>query len=349
MSDTPQMKSPRPDNAVAGDIVFFADSYKFCIDGLKDLKNHLASFENVKKTFELEHSEYDELIEYISRIINWAEEKLGPVASGSHHIFEYGVSYGSLRLLKAGGFYRLHQREKQRDDLLAKHTDLPRALLASIDEKTAQFRDWLEQGVMNGLRPAEIFFEVTKRVSEQISGQSKETPQTENALKLSTSLYLEKIPIFDMELRTRCLSLLSSLDYPIKGTESSEKGTQLDTVVREMSVILESRIRELAGLASESIEGQELMSRAFSGSNPSLRFSSDPAIQNGAHLLFRGYSGFVRNEVMHRLVHTFTSERVLQLLGLVDYLMFVLTQAEHFAGSETKPTESQESKNLSSK
>lgn len=52
---------------------------------------------------------------------------------------------------------------------------------------------------------------------------------------------------------------------------------------------------------------------------------------------------------MHRLVHTFTSERVLQLLGLVDYLMFVLTQAEHFAGSEAKPPESPQGKNLSGK
>jgi hypothetical protein len=349
MSDTPQIKPPPPDNAVAGDIVFFADSHRFCIDGLKDLKNHLVRFEDVKKTFELERSEYDDLIEYISRMIDWAEEKLGSHTSRSHHIFEYGVRYGSLRLLKAGGFYRLHKREKQRDDLLAKHPDLPRALLASIDEKTAQLRDWLEQGVMNGLRPAEIFFEVTTQAGGQVSDQPKETLQTESASKASTPLYLEKIPIFDGELRARCLSLLSSLDYSIKGTETSEKGTQLDTVVREMSVILENRIRELAGLASESTEGQELMSRAFSGSNPPLRFSSDPAIQQSAHLLFRGYSGFVRNEVMHRLVHTFTSERVLQLLGLVDYLMFVLTQAEHFAGSETKPTESPESKNLSGK
>jgi hypothetical protein len=335
-----------PDNAVAGDIVFFADSHRFCIEGLKDLKDHLLRFEDVKKTFELEHSEYDELIECISRIINWTEEKLGPDVRGSHHIFEYGVRYGTLRILKAGGFYQLHKREKQRDDLLAKHPDLPRALLASIDEKTAQLRDWLEQGVMNGLRPAEIFFEVTKQVGEQISDQSKQTTQTENTSTAPTPLYLEKIPIFDGELRTRCRSLLSSLDYPIKGADSNEKGTQLDTVVREMSVILENRIRELAGLASESIEGQELMSRAFSGSNPLLRFSSDPAIQQSAHLLFRGYSGFVRNEVMHKLVHTFTSERVLQLLGLVDYLMFVLTQAEHFAGSEAKSPDGPEGKNL---
>lgn len=346
MSDPSQFKPPPPDNAVAGDIVFFADSHRFCIEGLKDLKSHLARFEDVKKTFELEHSAYDELIEHICRIINWAEEKLGPGVSHSHHFFEYGVSYRSLRLLKAGGFYRLHQREKLRDDLLAKRPDLPRALLASIDEKTAQFRDWLEQGVMNGLRPAEIFFEVTKQAGGQISQLAKETAQNENASTASTPLYLEKIPIFDGELRTRCLSLISSLDYSIKGTGSDKKGTQLDTVVREMSVILESRIRELAGLATESIEGQELMSRAFSGSNPLLRFSSDPAIQNSAHLLFRGYSGFVRNEVMHRLVQTFTSERVLQLLGLVDYLMFVLSRAEHFGGSDANPPESPESRNI---
>lgn len=344
MSDAPQTKPQPADNDIAGDIVFFADSHRLCIEGLKALKDHLLRFEDVKKSFELEHSGYDDLIENITRMVNWAERSLGPDSKTTHPIFEYGVRYGSLRLLKAGGFYRIHKLEKQRNDLLAKHADLPSTLLASIDDKISQLRNWLEQGVMNGLRPAEIFFDVTKHVAKPISAHSKETIHTENSARVSVPMYLDKIPIFDSELRKRCRSLLSTLDSSIKGSDLDDRGTQLDTVVREMSVILENRIRNLAGLSSENIEGQDLMSRAFSGPNPLLRFSSDQAIQNSAHLIFRGYSGFVRNEVMHRLVHTFTTERVLQLLGLVDYLLFVLTRAEHFAGSDAKATRTSDGK-----
>ena len=341
MSENPRAKNQLPDQATAGDIVFFADSYKFCVEGLKELMNHLVRFEGVKKTFELEDSEYDRLIHYISRIIEWAEKRLSSEnVTGSHPIFEYGVSYGTLRLLKAGGLYRLHQLQMQRDEILTQHPDLPRALLTAIDAKTAQLRDWLEQGVMNGLNPAEIFFEVTKLTNDQASFQSERILTTETTSRSPTPLYLEKIPIFDSDLRARCLSLLSSLDFPLKDEGLAGKGTQLDTVVREMSVILEDRIRKLAGLEGEHLEGQELMSRAFSGPKPPILFSTDPSIQQSAHLLYRGYSGFVRNEVMHRLVHTFTNERVLQLLGLVDYLLFVLTQAEHFAASDAKQTKS---------
>jgi hypothetical protein len=61
---------------------------------------------------------------------------------------------------------------------------------------------------------------------------------------------------------------------------------------------------------------------------PRIKFSDQKDVQESAHLLFRGYSGFVRNEVMHRLVPSYTQERVLQLLGTVDYLLFLLSRAE---------------------
>ena len=61
---------------------------------------------------------------------------------------------------------------------------------------------------------------------------------------------------------------------------------------------------------------------------PTIKFSDEKDIQESAHLLFRGYSGFVRNEVMHGLVSSYTRERVLQLMGMVDYLLFILSNAE---------------------
>ena len=61
---------------------------------------------------------------------------------------------------------------------------------------------------------------------------------------------------------------------------------------------------------------------------PRIKFSDVKDLQESAHLLFRGYSGFVRNEVMHGLVPSYTRERVLQLIGMVDYLLFILSAAE---------------------
>ena len=51
-------------------------------------------------------------------------------------------------------------------------------------------------------------------------------------------------------------------------------------------------------------------------------------MQEAAHFFFRGYSGLVRNEVMHRVVESYTKERVMQLLGTVDYLLFLLSRAQ---------------------
>ena len=93
-----------------------------------------------------------------------------------------------------------------------------------------------------------------------------------------------------------------------------------------MSVILEDKIRNISGIQGKS--GVELMSAAFASKPPLLKFSDDANLQDSAHLLFRGYSGFIRNEVMHRLVPNYTKERVLQLMGFVDYLLFLLSGVE---------------------
>jgi hypothetical protein len=65
------------------------------------------------------------------------------------------------------------------------------------------------------------------------------------------------------------------------------------------------------------------------GREPTLiRFSQERDVQEAAHLFFRGYSGLVRNEVMHRLTKSYTRERVVQLLATVDYLLYLLSNAE---------------------
>jgi uncharacterized protein Ymh len=137
---------------------------------------------------------------------------------------------------------------------------------------------------------------------------------------LGGATYESELVVVDPTLRERCLNILNTL---------GEKGlvTQFDTVIREMSVILEDRIRQLTG-SSEKLSGAELISAAMGGEKPRIQFSDRKDLQESAHLLFRGYSGFIRNEVMHKLVPSFTRQRVSQLLAMVDYLLDLLSTAK---------------------
>jgi Protein of unknown function (Hypoth_ymh) len=328
---------PPSDNESIGDVWWFGETYRFFIEGLRGLRDHLRCFDKIKASFELAESDYDRLIDRMSRMVDWAKKRLDSTHSENDQITERNVTYGSLRLLKAGGLYRVHLLQNKREQVLQENPSIPRTLLAAIDEKIAQWRDKLEQGSMNGLEPADIFYEITDSknrrlvMHEELLDSIQEQSEAEVSLKtkaITIPPYLEQIPVLDEGLRERCLPLIATIDRNSENEgNKGEAAVQFDSVVREMSVVLEDRIRKLAKLTSE--KGKDLMSKAFSGSDPLIRFSPDSATQEGAHLLYRGYSGFVRNEVMHALVPTYTRERVLQLLGMVDYLLFLLTQATH--------------------
>lgn len=319
------------DDENVGTIRFLSDDYRFLMEGLKALRKHLDQFESVKKEFELEESPYDRLIDEIDHIVSIVEPKLQQTPRGRQMpIYEHGMRIASLRLLKAGGLFTISQIQAKRNEFLKKHPRVPMAVLASIDEKISQKADLLEQGILNGLPPADIFFEMTTEPEQDTPrmplGYRPQEMGITPSTRTTVPLYLDRIPIVDQELRDRCLPLLNSLQsFEIP---ENEKATRLDTAVREMSVILEDRVRKVAGLEDAHLEGVKLMAAAFSGDNIRLRFSQDQSIQESAHHLYRGYSGFVRNEVMHRLVKTYTNERVLQLLGHVDYLLSLLTQAK---------------------
>jgi hypothetical protein len=319
------------DHHIVGTVVFFSDDYRSIVDGLKALREELAQFEGVKKKFDLDESPYDRLIERIDRIVERVEPKLQGVAKNRQMpIFEDGVTIGSLRLLKAGGLFIVSQMMVKRNDFLKRQQRVPRAIIASIDEKIAQLKDNLEQGVMNGLPPADIFIEIATELEILPARKPIEPPSdqpgTKSPSQSTVPPYLERIPIIDEELRIRCLHLLASLESA--DIHETNKADRLDTAVREMSVILEDRVRKVSGLEDKRLEGVKLMAAAFGGDDPVLCFSMEQGVQDGAHHLYRGYSGFVRNEVMHRLVKTYTVERVLQLLGHVDYLLSLLTQTK---------------------
>jgi len=319
---------PPPDDATVGDVWFQRETYRFLADGMRGLADFVKSFQPLEQESALEHSPYGRLVKRIDDMVAWIEERLS--AGSSFPILATGVSFGSLRLLKAGGLFAVQILERKRQDALSHHGSIPKAILAAIDEKIAQQRDMLEQGVFSGLDAAHIFFDVTEALTERrpLAAQSTgaESSRSEQPPRVLPT-YLESIPILDTVLRDRCMPLIAALDS-VTGRSGADTATRLDTVVREMSVVLEDRIRTLANLQGQQLSGAELMSRAVAGNGAILRFADHSGAQEAAHLLYRGYSGFVRNEVMHALVPGYTRERVIQLLGLVDYLLFLLSRAK---------------------
>jgi hypothetical protein len=109
-------------------------------------------------------------------------------------------------------------------------------------------------------------------------------------------------------------------------TPSNGQHDRLDTVISEATRILEDRLRALAG-ADVSCSGVDLATFAFRLPAPRLGVSEVPAEQAAAQLLYRGIFGFVRNSAHHRLLGELQPERVLQVVGMVDYLISVAEAA----------------------
>jgi hypothetical protein len=72
--------------------------------------------------------------------------------------------------------------------------------------------------------------------------------------------------------------------------------------------------------------GVELAKYAFGGT-PNLIVSDIMGEQDSTHLLNRGIFGFLWNSVHHRLVNNLQPERVLQIVGMADYLISVAEAA----------------------
>lgn len=140
------------------------------------------------------------------------------------------------------------------------------------------------------------------------------------ALAQTSSSALHSVEIRDPELRKRCLDLLSRF-------RKDGQHDRLDTVVNEATRILEDRLRSLSSAPATCV-GVDLVKHAFGSLSPRLIVSNVSPEQEAAHLLFRGVFGFVRNSVHHRLVGTLDPGRVLQIVGMVDYLISVAEAAK---------------------
>ena len=306
------------DEQTAGSPWFYISSYREFQKGLILALQEVEKYSALTKELELEFSPFEKEKQRLNRMIEWEEDRLkkSGQTSDDDEIVLSGVTYGSLRYLKAGILLRAHHLIEKRQNVLRDNRFVPRSVVQSFDERIEQLLNLAEQGMLNGLQPADIFFEI---VPKEGNIAEKGEPRLKSIITGTGYSNLE-IPIVDPVLRKRCLSLLRAI------TEGGSE-EQLDSVIREMSVVLEDRVREVSGHTGK-LSGAELLSAVMTKEPPQIKFSNQKDIQESAHLLFRGYSGFVRNEAMHKLVPSYTQERVLQLLGTVDYLLFLLSRAE---------------------
>jgi hypothetical protein len=319
ISPTWEDKEQPDDNKVAGSPWFYISTYKEYQEGLKVALHELSKHSYLLQELELKSSPYEQEINTLTTMIDWGKEKIENITSDYDLVILAGVTYGSLRYLKAGILLRAKYLMDKRKEMIISNKSIPRSVLRSFDERDQQLLNLAEQGVLNGLRPAEIFFEVVPNIGE--APDMVDTPEPSLRSSITGDEYIKTdLPIVDPILRERCLSMLRNI-------KEGGKEEQLDAVIREMSVILEDRIRELSG-QPEKMSGAELITFAMKKEPVRIVFSEIADIQESAYLLFRGYSGFVRNEVMHKLVTSYTYDRVLQLLGIVDYLLFILSKAE---------------------
>lgn len=315
------IKQP-PDSGTAGTTWFYKSTYTKIQEGLKSLLNELKEYSNILEGMDIAASPYETQIDRLEQLISWGDNALKlPQSSITIH----SISWLNLRYLKAGLLLLAKNLQAKKREELKKHKALPRSILQAYDEEIKQFLNLAESGMLLGLKPAKIFFEVTDLIREETSSNEKIGLKENDTISGEENVFASDdqlgLQIIDSELRERCLALLRKY-------EQEDFKEKLDTVVREMSVVLENRIKEISGFPEKY--GKNLLDEAFGrdGKPPVLKFSGDKKLQNSAKLFFEGYAGFVRNEVMHKIIPTYTRERVFQLLGFVDYLLFLLSRAE---------------------
>jgi uncharacterized protein (TIGR02391 family) len=229
--------------------------------------------------------------------------------------YDLNITHADVRILKSVGLlYLAHLRNRR--DQAATTTSLSTIAIQAIDARLSQFEEKLHQGAFKDATPYPLLIDPPR-------------PTAQEAPKTPPSPPPRRAPsgheILDSQLRERCLDLFYSF------AETSQPH-RYDTVLAEATRILEDRIRRLAN-ADQSLDGARLVSYAFTGANPPLTLSREAAEQEAAHLLFRGVFGFIRNPFHHRLIDAVPQERAMQVLTLVDYLLFLAESAEPQAES----------------
>ena len=292
---------------------FFAKGVEFYLGLLQGDLEFLKADPDIKEILDEERLKSLQITTEIRRVqrnLEWLKREIAQ-ASGIVQ-----MSHWTVRFLKATSLLYL-QRLKQRRNAIAARSNISRYTLGTLDIRISELEEKTSIGIFAQATPIPLL--VDQLLPSVENESAAETEAGLAAVTRPKPIVISSIEVLDAELRSRCLDLYSA--FCADGTTD-----RLDTVLSEATRVLENRIRVKTGLPINCV-GLDLASKAFAGSSPMLRISKIFAEQEGAHHLYRGVFGFIRNSVQHQLVSGLLPERVLQVLGLIDYLLFIVDDA----------------------
>lgn len=260
--------------------------------------------EDVRREFKLEKGVRD-----VQRMREWLQGELDK--REDRFDCDLSLSHGSVRYLKSVGMLYINYLKILRNKLSSR-VNISAKTLEAVDTQITR----LEEGFNNGVFANASLIPL---LADQISGAETDVAakdETVEAIAYATRpkpILVESIEILDKELKERCLDIFNLF------AETSQP-ERLDTVVAEATRILENRLRHLTKCKGNET-GTDLAAKAFAGASPMYRISDVPAEQEAVHLLFRGAFGYIRNRTQHKLLADLPPERVVQILGFIDYLI----------------------------
>jgi hypothetical protein len=286
---------------------------ELALQGFQKYRPILEELIGIESQFGLQESPVTREIERIDNLISFCKTRLEGMQNPPFAFFT--VQYELLRWLKAGMLLRIDQLRAQRDTQFAKYTSLPVSVVQAVNARIAECENLAESGMFNSMVPKLLTFDsvMPAPIKVQVADSIEHDPKG--------PLVVMRVELLDSELRHRCGDLYE------KFASDPTHQDRFDTVLRDATVVIESRIRQDSALPG-SLAGEKLLAKALACDTGEMILSSDENERKAVHLLFLGFFGLVRNSVNHRLVPNYTKERAAQVLGLADYLLFLLSRAQ---------------------
>lgn len=253
-----------------------------------------------------------------TRLAQWIREH-AEKHGDSYHV-DISLSHGTVRFVKAAAMLYL-ARLKTRRNVLASRPNVTAATLSAIDREISRKEELFSSaGVFKNATPVPLLASFETTLPATVAQATTQAPESLLTAARPRPVLVDSIEILDHELKARCLDLFNKF-------QEAGQSDRNDTVVAEASRILENRLRAVTACEDGS-NAKQLVTLAFNSQKPRLRVSAVVAEQEAVQLLFLGTFGFIRNQVQHKLLGDLPAERVLQILGWMDYLLSVIEQAE---------------------
>jgi Protein of unknown function (Hypoth_ymh) len=315
----PASRIPAPDSRT--ELVNLSDrTIRLACYGLQRYRPFLEDMSGLASLFQLETSPVKYEIEALDRVVHWCKERASVNEDGGH---VHSLNYGTLRWLKTGLLLASRDFKRERTVQFSKHPALPVSLVEAINSKIGLCENLAETGIFNGMEPIRLIADLVTPADVRV-----EVVAPSDRKEAGPASFRMRVELLDPELRRRCGDL-----YEQFASDAAHQD-RFDTVLRESSALIEGRIRARAELPATLI-GEALLAKALAPNTGELIFSTVEKEQRSIHALFIGFFGFVRNSVSHGLIATYTQERAAQILGLADYLLFVLSTASRRTGAGT--------------